>query len=197
MLQRCPCMAIIFRSKVSCLFGTDPNIKLLLLKTLDIFSSENITWNFPIFTKIVSHILIKFSSKKKKGIHSFRANQVYCGDSGMTVILGSSRDGPHGQSILLIDGVQLHSAHGVSDELQLLWERLAAVCHADVGDVGAADVVANGTLLIIIRPQPVAFGLEVRKSSSTSTEMKDRFNQNVWLSPAKTERFCGMLSTEG
>lgn len=181
MLQRCPCMAIIFRSKVSCLFGKDPNIKLLWLKFLDIFSSENITWNFPIW--VISWSSIR--KKKKNAIDPFRANQVYCGDVLRWLwFLGSSRDGPHGQSILLINGVQLHSAHGVSDELQLLRERLAAVCHADVGDVGAADVVADGTLLIIIRPQPVAFGLEVRKSSSTSTEMKDRFNQNVWPTPA-------------
>lgn len=76
----------------------------------------------------------------------------------------SSREGRHGQRVLLVDGVQLHGAHGVSDELQLLGERLAAVRHADVGDVGAADVVADGTLLVIVGPQPVAFGLPVRKT---------------------------------
>lgn len=66
MLQRCPCMATVFRSKVSCLFGKDPNIKLLLLKILDIFFKWEYNLKFSHFTKIVSHILIKYSSKKKK-----------------------------------------------------------------------------------------------------------------------------------
>lgn len=75
----------------------------------------------------------------------------------------SSREGRHGQRVLLVDGVQLHGAHGMSDELQLLGQRLAAERHADVGDVGAADVVADGTLLVVVGPQPVAFGLQIKK----------------------------------
>lgn len=91
----------------------------------------------------------------------------------------SSREGRHGQRVLLVDGVQLHGAHGVSDELQLLGERLAAVRHADVGDVGAADVVADGTLLVVVGPQPVAFSLPVRKTF-------------ISLEPAPKTVFSGM-----
>lgn len=55
----------------------------------------------------------------------------------------------HAERVLLIDRVQAIGAHGVSDELELLRQRLTAVGHADVWDVGAADVVALGTFLII------------------------------------------------
>ncbi|TNN85619.1 Epidermal growth factor receptor kinase substrate 8-like protein 3 [Liparis tanakae] len=71
-----------------------------------------------------------------------------------------SRERAHGQGVLLVDGVQLLSVHSMSDELQLLGERLAAVRHADIRDVGATDVVAHRTLLRIGGAQPVAFGLE-------------------------------------
>lgn len=76
------------------------------------------------------------------------------------VISASSREWPHGQRVLFVNGVQVFGAHGVSDELKLLRQRLAAVCHADIGDVGTADVVAHRTLLRITGAQPVAFGLE-------------------------------------
>lgn len=57
----------------------------------------------------------------------------------------------HGQGVLLVNRVQAISAHGVSDELQLLQQRLTAVGHADVWDVGAANVVAPGTFLVVRR----------------------------------------------
>lgn len=63
------------------------------------------------------------------------------------VILASSRwQRTHGQGVLLVNSVQLFGAHGMSDELKLLQERLAAVRHADIGDVGTANVVALGAL---------------------------------------------------
>jgi len=55
--------------------------------------------------------------------------------------------------------------HSLSDELKLLGERLAAVHHADIRDVGATDVVAHRTLLRIGGAQPVAFGLELREAT--------------------------------
>lgn len=66
----------------------------------------------------------------------------------------------HAEGVLLVDGVQAVGAHGVSDELELLRQRLTAVGHADVRDVGAADVVALGTFLIIGGTQPVTLDLE-------------------------------------
>lgn len=97
------------------------------------------------------------------------------GSTGRVIVISASpRERAHGQRVFLVDSVQLFSAHGVSDELELLGERLAAVRHADIGDVGAADVVALRTLLRITGAQPVAFGLEVGQvtwvgSSDTST----------------------------
>ena len=75
------------------------------------------------------------------------------------MISAPPRERTHGQRVLLIDSVQLFGAHGVSDEVKLLSECLAAVRHTDIRDVGAADVVAFRTLLIITGAQPVAFGL--------------------------------------
>lgn len=71
-----------------------------------------------------------------------------------------TRQRAHAEGVLLVDGVQAVGAHGVGDELQLLRQRLAAVGHADVRHVGAADVVALGTFLVIGGPQPVALDLE-------------------------------------
>lgn len=78
----------------------------------------------------------------------------------------SSREGAHGKRVLLVDGVQPIGAHSVNDELKLLRQRLTAVRHANVGDVGAADVIAHRTFLVIIGAQPVAFGLEEREFMS-------------------------------
>lgn len=69
----------------------------------------------------------------------------------MTVISALAWQRAHGESVLLINGPQAISAHGVSDELELLRQRLAAVGHTDVWDVGTANVVALRTLLIIGR----------------------------------------------
>lgn len=74
---------------------------------------------------------------------------------------GSRREGAHGQRLLLVDSVELYSAHSMGDELKLFGQGLAAVCHADIGDVGPADVVAHRTFLKISGAQPVAFHLEV------------------------------------
>lgn len=74
--------------------------------------------------------------------------------------------GGHRQRVLLINRVQAISAHGVSDELELLQQRLAAVGHTDVRDVGAADVVALGAFFIVRRPQPVTFHLDVEEASA-------------------------------
>lgn len=52
-----------------------------------------------------------------------------------------------GENILLLDGLQLGALHRLRDERQLLAQRLEAIAHADVGDVGAADVVPLRTLL--------------------------------------------------
>lgn len=64
----------------------------------------------------------------------------------IVILVSSRRQRAHGQRVLLVNSVQLFGAHGVSDELKLLQERLAAVRHADIGDVGATDVVAFGAL---------------------------------------------------
>ena len=47
----------------------------------------------------------------------------------------------------------------MSDELKLLGECLAAVCHTDIRDVGAADVIALRALLKVTGAKPVTFGL--------------------------------------
>lgn len=104
----------------------------------------------------------------------------------------SARERRHGQRVLLVDGVQLHGAHGVSDELQFLGERLAAVRHPDVGDVGAADVVADGTLQVIVGPQPVALGLEVKRSEKPSlalTSNRRRKTDPCWTFTDNTYLF--------
>lgn len=82
----------------------------------------------------------------------------------MIVILASSQERGHGQRVLLINNVLL-SAHRVSDELKLLRERLTAVCHTDIRDIGATDIIALRTLLRIIGAQPVAFGLEAEEAT--------------------------------
>lgn len=69
----------------------------------------------------------------------------------------------HRQRVLLINRVQAISAHGVSDELELLQQRLTAVGHTDVRDVGAADVVALRTFFIVRGTQPVTFNLDVEE----------------------------------
>lgn len=101
------------------------------------------------------------------------------------VISASSWERAHGQRVLLVNRVQVFCAHGVSDELKLLWQCLAAVCHADIGDVGTADVVAHRTLLRITGAQPVAFGLESGEAtwvggSDTSETQKETY---IWLTP--------------
>lgn len=84
----------------------------------------------------------------------------------MIEISASSRERAHGKRVLLVNGVQPIGAHSMSDELKLLRQCLAAVRHAYVGDIGAADVIAHRTFLIIIGAQPVAFDLEVREFMS-------------------------------
>lgn len=72
----------------------------------------------------------------------------------------------HGQRVVLVDTVQLlFCAHSVSYEVQLLGEGLEAVRHSDVGDVGAADVVALRTLPVITGAEPVAFHLQVKEAA--------------------------------
>lgn len=66
----------------------------------------------------------------------------WTGQNHVIVISVTSWERAHGQSVLLINGVQLLCAHSVSDELKLLRECLTAVCHTDVRDVGTTDVVA-------------------------------------------------------
>lgn len=83
----------------------------------------------------------------------------FTGRDRMTVISALTRQRAHGQRVLLINSVRLFCAHGMSDEMKLLTECLAAVGHTDIRDVGATDVVAFRTLLGITWAQPVTFGL--------------------------------------
>lgn len=76
------------------------------------------------------------------------------GGSGQSV--GVEGDGEH---VLLLDGLQLGALHRLRDERQLLAQRLEAVAHADVGNVGPADVVPLRTLLQVVGTQPVALHL--------------------------------------
>lgn len=79
-------------------------------------------------------------------------------------VSASSRDGAHGERVLLVDAVQLVCAHGVGDEVKLLGERLEAVCHTDVRDVGAPDVIALRTFSIVTGAKPVALYLWFEKT---------------------------------
>lgn len=79
----------------------------------------------------------------------------------MIVFSVASWQRTHGQRVLLINSVQLFCAHGMSDEIKLLREGLAAVCHTDIRNVSAPDVVTLRTFLGITGTQPVAFGLEL------------------------------------
>lgn len=65
----------------------------------------------------------------------------WTGRNHVIVISVPSWKRAHGQSILLINGVQLLCANSVSDELKLLRECLTAVRHTDVRNVGTTDVV--------------------------------------------------------
>lgn len=93
----------------------------------------------------------------------------FTGWDRVTAISAPSRQRAHGQRVLLINSIQLFCAHSVSDEVKLLRERLAAVRHTDIGDVGATDVVAFRTLLGITGAQPVTLGLESVESSVEAT----------------------------
>lgn len=87
------------------------------------------------------------------------------GDFTVCQISAPSWERAHGEGVLLVDSVQLVRAHSVSDEMKLLGERLASVRHADVRDIGTADVVALRTFLSVIWTQPVAFGLELEENT--------------------------------
>lgn len=89
----------------------------------------------------------------------------FTGQVQVSVTLTSSGQRAHGQRVLLINRFQLFSAHSMSDELKLLRECLAAVCHADVWDVCAANIIAQRTLLGIKGAKPVAFGLKLEEAT--------------------------------
>lgn len=78
---------------------------------------------------------------------------------GEVGILAPSWDGAHGQRVLLVDGVQLIGPHGMGDEVKLLGEGLEAIGYSDIGNVGAADVVALRTFFIVTGAKPVALNL--------------------------------------
>ena len=65
----------------------------------------------------------------------------------------------HGQTGLLFDGLQLVRADGLYDQVELLTHGLVAVRHADVGHVGASDVVPFPALFHKVWAQPVALHL--------------------------------------
>lgn len=62
--------------------------------------------------------------------------------------------GGHTQAALLLDGLQLVGADCLRDQIQLLAHGLVAKGHADVGDVGASDVVALLTLFDTVGAEP-------------------------------------------
>lgn len=74
--------------------------------------------------------------------------------------LGSLRPRAHDKAYFLWDGLQHLTLDGLCDKRQLLAQGLMAVAHSDVWHIGAADVIALGTLLGIVGSQPVAFYLQ-------------------------------------
>lgn len=82
------------------------------------------------------------------------------------------------QRILLIYSLQPISMHSVSDELKLLWQRLTAVRHADIRDIGTADVIALRTFFKIRGAQPVAFDLEAGESRRAGSSDKENTDRN-------------------
>lgn len=68
------------------------------------------------------------------------------------------------QRFLLLDGLQLGALHRLRDERQLLAQRLEAIPNADVGDVGAPDVVPFRPLFQVVGAQPVALHLGAERS---------------------------------
>lgn len=90
--------------------------------------------------------------------------------------------------------------HGVGDELELLRQRLTAVGHTDVWDVGAANVVALWTFLVIGGTQPVTFDLEVEDrtveseplpTQVTTLEQRQRVNARLVQYGCKGSEFSG------
>lgn len=82
----------------------------------------------------------------------------------------------HAQSALLRNGLQLVGADGLCDQVQLLAHGLVAKGHADVGDVGAPDVIALLTLFNAIRAKPGSLHLRREakgvKHKATDSERK-------------------------
>ena len=70
--------------------------------------------------------------------------------------------GAHANGSFLLNGLKLLSVYGLGDEVELLAHGLVAVGHADVGYVGATDVVALLPFLVVVWPQPVTLDLEGR-----------------------------------
>lgn len=66
----------------------------------------------------------------------------------------------HTQTALLLDGLQLVRADGLRDQIQLLAHGLVAERHADVGNVGAPDVVPLLPLVDVVGPEPGALHLQ-------------------------------------
>lgn len=65
----------------------------------------------------------------------------------------------HTQTPLLLDGLQLVRADGLSDQIQLLAHGLEPERHADVRNVGAPDVVALLALVDVVGAEPRALHL--------------------------------------
>lgn len=84
----------------------------------------------------------------------------------------------HGQSVLLINSIQLLCSHSVNDEVKLLREGLTAVSHADIRNVGTTDVVTFRTLPGVAGTQPVAFSLKLEEATWDGTsEIQQRENK--------------------
>lgn len=84
-----------------------------------------------------------------------------------------SLHGCHTQTALLLDGLQLVGADGLRDQVQLLAHGLVAKGHADVGDVGAPDVVALLTLFDAVGAKPGSLHLTQRRGERAESYATD------------------------
>lgn len=76
----------------------------------------------------------------------------------------------HTQTRLLLDGLQFVRADGLRDQIQLLAHGLVAERHADVGNVGAPDVVPLLPFVDVVGPEPGALHLQGGAAGEFNTD---------------------------
>lgn len=68
----------------------------------------------------------------------------------------------HTQTAFLLNGLQLICADGLCDQIQFLTHGLVTVCHTNVRNIGAPDVIALLAFLDVMWAKPVALHLFVK-----------------------------------